>query len=63
MHKKTAEIIVEDANKEADILKKEALLEAREEIHTYRNEAESDIKEERYKISCKRRDWNIAKRI
>lgn len=48
---KTAEIIVEDANKEAEILKKEALLEAREEIHNYRNEAESEIKEERHKIS------------
>lgn len=48
---KTAEIIVEDANKEAEILKKEALLEAREEIHVYRNEAESDIKEEQHKIS------------
>lgn len=37
--KQTAQQIVEDANKEADILKKEALLEAREEIHSYRNQS------------------------
>lgn len=47
----TAEMIVEDANKTAEILKKEALLEAREEIHLYRNEAEMELKERRHEIS------------
>ncbi len=49
--KQTAEQIVEDANKEADIVKKEALLEAREEIHAQRNQAEWEIKEQRQEIS------------
>ena len=49
--KQTAEQIVEDANKEADIVKKEALLEAREEIHSQRNQAEWEIKEQRQEIS------------
>ncbi|WP_018659395.1 ribonuclease Y [Allofustis seminis] len=49
--KQTAALIVEDANKEAEILKKEALLEAREEIHSYRNEAEMELKERRHEIS------------
>lgn len=47
----TAEMIVEEANKEAEMLKKEALLEAREEIHLYRNEAEMELKERRDEIS------------
>ncbi len=49
--KQTAEQIVEDANKEADIVKKEALLEAREEIHAQRNQAEWEIKEQRQELS------------
>lgn len=49
--KQTATQIVEDANKEADILKKEALLEAREEIHSYRNEIEWELKEQRQEVS------------
>lgn len=49
--KQTAAQIVEDANKEADIVKKEALLEAREEIHSHRNEVEWEIKEQRQEVS------------
>ena len=49
--KQTAAQIVEDANKEADILKKEALLEAREEIHSQKNKAEWEIKEQRQEVS------------
>lgn len=49
--KQTAEQIVEDANKEAEILKKEALLEAREEIHSHRNEVEWELKEQRQEVS------------
>lgn len=49
--KQTAEQIVEDANKEAEIVKKEALLEAREEIHSQRNQAEWEIKELRQELS------------
>ena len=49
--KQTAHQIVEDANKEADILKKEALLEAREEIHSQKNEMEWEIKEQRQEVS------------
>ena len=49
--KQTATQIVEDANKEADIVKKEALLEAREEIHSQRTQAEWEIKEQRQEVS------------
>lgn len=49
--RQTAEIIVEDANKEAETLKKEALLEAKEEIHSYRTEAEWELKERRSELS------------
>lgn len=49
--KQTAMQIVEDANKEAEILKKETLLEAREEIHSYRNEVEWELKEKRQEVS------------
>ena len=49
--RQTAEIIVEDANKEAETVKKEALLEAKEEIHVYREEVETDLKERRLDVS------------
>jgi ribonuclease Y len=49
--RQTAEIIVEDANKEAETLKKEALLEAKEEIHSYRTEVEWELKERRSELS------------
>jgi len=45
--RQTADLIVEDANKEADTIKKEALLEAKEEIVSYRSEADAEIKERR----------------
>jgi ribonucrease Y len=39
--------IVEDANRSAEATKKEALLEAKDEIHTLRTNAESEIRERR----------------
>lgn len=65
--KQTAEQIVEDANKEAGILKKEALLEAREEIHSHRNEVEWELKEQKQKVSLQesrldQRDENLDHR-
>lgn len=49
--RQTAEMIIEDANKEAETLKKEALLEAKEEIHSYRTEVEWELKERRSELS------------
>lgn len=49
--RKTADNIVEDANKEAETLKKEALLEAKEEIHSYRTEIEWELKERRSEVA------------
>lgn len=49
--RQTADLIVEDANKEAETLKKEALLEAKEEIHSYRSEAEDEIRNRRAELS------------
>lgn len=48
--KSSAEQIVEDAKREADALKKEALLEAKDEIHTLRTEAEQDIRDRRNEL-------------
>ena len=45
--KHTAQSIVDEANREADALKKEALLEAKDETHKFRTEAENDIRERR----------------
>ena len=45
--KHVAEQIVEDAKREADALKKEALLEAKDETHKFRTEAENDIRDRR----------------
>ena len=39
--------IMDDAAKEAEALKKEAVLEAKDEIHKLRTEAERDIRERR----------------
>ena len=39
--------IVEQAKKEADALKKETVLEAKDEIHKLRSEADKDIRERR----------------
>ncbi|MCA1030146.1 ribonuclease Y [Bacillus timonensis] len=45
-----AEQIIDDANREADSLKKEALLEAKDEIHRLRTEAERDIRDRRSEL-------------
>ncbi|CAG9611215.1 Ribonuclease Y [Bacillus rhizoplanae] len=45
-----AKRIVEDANRQAEALKKEALLEAKDEIHTLRTEAELEIRDRRNEL-------------
>ena len=42
--------IVDEAKREADALKKEALLEAKDETHKFRTEAENDIRERRLEL-------------
>ncbi|EIJ81422.1 phosphodiesterase [Bacillus methanolicus PB1] len=48
--KNAAEQILEDARRQADALKKEALLEAKDEIHKLRTEAEREVKERRIEL-------------
>ncbi|MGI2327161.1 ribonuclease Y [Planococcus sp. YIM B11945] len=48
--KNSAEQIVEDARREAEALKKEALLEAKDENHKLRTETESEIRERRSEL-------------
>ncbi|WP_170007342.1 ribonuclease Y [Bacillus fonticola] len=48
--KHAADQIVEDAKREADSLKKESLLEAKDENHKLRTEAESDIRDRRNEL-------------
>ncbi|MCH1623709.1 ribonuclease Y [Fredinandcohnia quinoae] len=48
--KSAAEQIIDDANREADSLKKEALLEAKDEIHKLRTEAEREIRDRRSEL-------------
>ncbi|MBB5178870.1 ribonuclease Y [Planomicrobium koreense] len=48
--KNSAEQIVEDAKREAEALKKEALLEAKDENHKLRTETESEIRERRLEL-------------
>ncbi|MEH7226737.1 ribonuclease Y [Bacillus sp. JJ1566] len=48
--KGVAEQIIEDANREADSLKKEALLEAKDEIHKLRTEAEKETRDRRNEL-------------
>ncbi len=45
-----AEQIIEDAKRDAESLKKEALLEAKDENHKLRNDAESEIRERRNEL-------------
>lgn len=45
-----AEQIMENAGKEAEALKKETVLEAKDEIHKFRTEAEKDVRERRSEI-------------
>ena len=48
---KEAEKILADADKEAESKKKTALVEAKDEIHKLRSDAEKEIKDRRYEIS------------
>ncbi len=48
--KQSAVLIVDEAKREAEALKKEALLEAKDESHKLRSEAESDIRERRAEL-------------
>ena len=48
--KQSAVLIVDEAEREAEALKKEALLEAKDDIHKLRSEAESDIRERRFEL-------------
>jgi len=48
--KQSSELILEEAKREAEALKKEALLEAKDEVHTLRTEAEADIRERRSEL-------------
>lgn len=48
--KTVADQIVDEANREADALKKEALLEAKDEIHKLRTEAEQEIRDRRVEL-------------
>ena len=47
----TADQILKDAEKKAEAVKKERLLEAKDEIHRQRNEAEAEIKERRGEVT------------
>ncbi len=44
---KKANLIVDDAKKEADKLKRDSILEAKEEVHKLRIETEKEIKEKK----------------
>jgi len=48
--KQSAVLIVDEAKREAEALKKEALLEAKDETHKLRSEAESDVRERRMEL-------------
>jgi ribonucrease Y len=48
--KNAAEQILEDAKRDAEALKKESLLEAKDEIHKLRTEAERDVRERRNEL-------------
>lgn len=48
--KQSSELILDEAKREAEALKKEALLEAKDEVHTLRTEAEADIRERRSEL-------------
>ena len=49
-----AKRILDEANREAEALKKEALLEAKDEIHTLRTEAELEIRDRRSELQNKK---------
>ena len=52
---KEAERILTDANKDAETRKKTALVEAKDEIHKLRSDAEKEIKDRRFEISRQER--------
>ena len=52
---KEAEKILSDANKDAETRKKTALVEAKDEIHKLRSDAEKEIKDRRFEISRQER--------
>lgn len=52
---KEAERIVDDAKKNTETLKKEALIEAKDEIHKSRQETEKELKERRIEVSRQER--------
>ncbi len=57
-----AKRILDEANREAEALKKEALLEAKDEIHTLRTEAELEIRDRRSGITKTRKSFNAKKK-
>ena len=59
--KQSSALILEEAKREAEALKKEALLEAKDETHQLRTEAESDIRERRMDLQ-KQENRLVAKR-
>lgn len=48
--KQSAQHIVDEANRQADALKKEALLEAKDEIHQYRTTIEAELRDRRNEL-------------
>jgi ribonuclease Y len=52
--------ILDSARKEAETLKKEALLEAKEENQKYRSEVESELRESRVRIKISRKSFDPA---
>lgn len=46
-----AKVIIEKAEKESEALKKEKIIEARDEVHQLRSEAEKEIREQRSELS------------
>lgn len=56
----TAAGILENAQKEAETMKKEAMLEAKDESHNYRTEIESELKDRRLEVS--RQENRVAQR-
>lgn len=46
----TADLILEDAKKDAETLKKEMLLESKEESHNYRSQIEDEVRERRNEV-------------
>ncbi len=54
--------ILDEANRDAEALKKEALLEAKDEIHTLRTEAELEIRDRRSELQKQEKSFNAKKK-